>query len=217
MAFLIEPSQRAAAVALLDASFELRHRILVQRLGWQLPSGAAPRETDQFDSGDTRHLVSCTRDGRVRGTMRLTPSLSANLTCDVLQAVIPVPIPRGRHIVECSRLCVDLDLPPSERLAARADLFLSQLEMCQRFGWTHTVGVLLQSVLMYFIRSGLAVDILSPPLRFADDMDTSLAFLLETGPEALVTARAVLRMNGALQDVTDLPGLGYAPELADVA
>jgi N-acyl-L-homoserine lactone synthetase len=157
MAILVEASHREAAADLLNSSFELRHRILVQRLGWQLPSGQAPRETDAFDAGHTCHLISRTHDGRVRGTMRLTPSLAPNVTCDVLQSQIPIPFPRAAHIVECSRLCVDLDMPSSERFAARADLFLSQLEMCERFGWTHTIGVLLQSVLQYFIRAGLAV------------------------------------------------------------
>lgn len=207
MAILIQASHRTAAADLLNASFELRHRILVKRLGWQLPSGQAPREVDEFDAGDTCHLVSCTADGRVRGTMRLTPSLAPNVTCDVLQASVPIPLPRAAHIVECSRLCVDLDMPSSERFAARADLFLCQLEMCERFGWTHTVGVLLQSVLQYFIRSGLAVDILSPPLQFTDSTESSVAFLLESGPEALATGRAVLKMHSALQDPAKEPHL----------
>jgi N-acyl-L-homoserine lactone synthetase len=143
--------------------------------------------------------------------------LAPNVTCDVLQAHVPVPIPRAKHIVECSRLCVDLDMPSSERFAARADLFLSQLEMCERFGWTHTVGVLLQSVLLYFIRAGLAVDMLSPPLRFADSAETSVAFMLESGPEALATGRTVLRMNGALQDPAINMGKLRAAALANVA
>jgi N-acyl-L-homoserine lactone synthetase len=217
MAILIEASHREAAADLLNASFELRHKILVQRLGWQLPSGQAAREVDQYDAGDTCHLVSRTADGRVRGTMRLTPSLAPNVTCDVLQSSVPVPIPRGAHIVECSRLCVDLDMPSAERFAARADLFMSQLEMCERFGWTHTVGVLLQSVLLYFIRAGLAVDMLSPPLKFADSTETSVAFMLESGPEALATARTVLRMQGSLQDPALDAALLNPAGLANVA
>jgi N-acyl-L-homoserine lactone synthetase len=217
MAILVEASHREAAADLLNSSFELRHRILVQRLGWQLPSGQAPRETDAFDAGHTCHLISRTHDGRVRGTMRLTPSLAPNVTCDVLQSQIPIPFPRAAHIVECSRLCVDLDMPSSERFAARADLFLSQLEMCERFGWTHTIGVLLQSVLQYFIRAGLAVDLLSPPLRFPDSTETSVAFILESGPEALATGRAVLRMNSALQDPARDPSLLRTASLAHVA
>jgi N-acyl-L-homoserine lactone synthetase len=217
MAILIEAAQREAASDLLNASFELRHKILVQRLGWQLPSGQAPREVDQYDAGDTCHLVSRTADGRVRGTMRLTPSLAPNVTCDVLQSSVPVAIPRGAHIVECSRLCVDLDMPSADRFAARADLFMSQLEVCERFGWTHTVGVLLQSVLLYFIRAGLAVDMLSPPLKFSDSTETSVAFMLESGPEALATARTVLRMNGSLQDPALDAALLNPAGLANVA
>ena len=217
MAILIEASQRDAASDLLNASYELRHKILVQRLGWQLPSGQSPREVDQYDAGDTCHLVSRAADGRVRGTMRLTPSLAPNVTCDVLQSSVPVVIPRAPHIVECSRLCVDLEMPSAERFAARADLFMSQLEMCERFGWTHTVGVLLQSVLLYFIRAGLAVDMLSPPLKFADSTETSVAFMLESGPEALATARTVLRMNGSLQDPALDASLLNPAGLANVA
>ena len=217
MAILIDASHRDVAEDLLNASFELRHRILVQRLGWKLPSGQSPREIDAFDDGQTYHLISRASDGRVRGTMRLTPSLAPNVTCDVLQASVPVPIPRAAHIVECSRLCVDLDMPSSERAAARADLFLSQLEVCEQFGWTHTVGVLLQSVLQYFIRNGIAVDLLSPPLTFADSAETSLAFLLESGPEALATARAILRIKSALQDLPGSFTLDRTPILASVA
>lgn len=200
MAILIEPAFRDEAADLLNASYELRSRMLVQRLGWQLPSGQASRETDIYDGGDTCHLVSRTDDGRVRGTMRLTPSLSPNVTCDVLQSSVPVTIPRAPLIVECSRLCVDQDLPSSERVAARADLFMSQLDTCKRFGWTHTVGVLLQSVLHYFIRAGLAVDLLSPPIRFDDCAEKSVAFILESGDKALATGQKTLRINSSLQD-----------------
>ncbi len=49
MAILIEASQREAASDLLNASYELRHRILVRRLGWKWPSGESPREVEVRD------------------------------------------------------------------------------------------------------------------------------------------------------------------------
>ena len=199
MALLIEAADRHNARSLLNSSFALRKKVLVDKLRWELPSGSSPLETDQFDDGDTCHLISLNRDGSVRGTLRAALSLSPNLTCDVLQSYYPAPIPRGPNIGEISRLCVDLDLSPIERQAARADLFVSLAELCLERGWEQIVGILRQGLLFEFVRVGLIIDMLSPPIKIGPGTDPAAAFLMQTAQSDVDRCRKVFGIRSVLQ------------------
>ncbi len=198
MAILVTAENRYLAGNELAASFALRKRVLVDKLGWTLPSGDSELETDQFDTGDVNHLISFTKDGAVRGTLRAVGSLSPNVTCDVLQPDLPALVPRSDHIVEVSRLCVDLSMPPLERAAARADLFVSLAELCGERNWTEIVGVLRRSLLFDFARIGLTIDLLSPLISFGSKADLSAAFKLQIGPEDIRHVKKAFRLETAL-------------------
>ena len=199
MAILIDAYNRDDAHQILEGSFALRKRILVDKLRWELPSGSGPLEIDQFDAGDMCHLVSLGRDGNVRGTLRATDSRSPNVTCDVLQAFYTVQIPRAVGIGEVSRLCIDLDLSPIERRAARADLFSSLAELCLERGWSKVVGILRQAMLFDFVRMGLTVDLLAPPVSFGAGIDPAVAFMLETAEADVDRCKAFFGIDKALR------------------
>ena len=199
MAILIDAEHREEGAHLLNGCFALRKKIFVDLLKWSLPSGDAPLEFDQFDGGDTCHLASLTKTGQVRGTLRAGPSLAPNVSCDVLGAQIGVTFPRGPDVAESSRICVDLSLPPPERRAARADLYVSYMELCAAKGWTRTLGILRMASLQDFIRCGLHVDFLSPPTRFGSEQERSIAFVMETDVQGWDRCAAVLGFRTALQ------------------
>lgn len=183
MALVVRPQHREAFAGLLQESFRLRRRILVERLGWSLPGDDGEVETDAFDHGEACHLISLGPDGRVVGTARLTPTTAPNLTCDVLQAHSPVPFPRAADLVESSRLCVDLEAEAEVRRAARADLYTSHYALCLREGWRRTLGFFYADFLAAFVRAGFAVDHLGPPVRFSDGEPFSFPYVMTTDEE----------------------------------
>ena len=199
MAILIDADHRDVSASLFEGSFRLRKRILVDKLGWSLPSGDAPLERDEFDGDQTCHLVSLTTAGQVRGTLRATSSLAPNVSCDILGPLLGVDFPRSAEIGECSRFCVDLALPTAERRAARADLYVSYMELCAMRGWTRTLGILRMPSLQDFIRCGLNVECLSPPSRFSTEDERSVAFIMNSDKDGWDCVAATLGFRTALR------------------
>jgi acyl homoserine lactone synthase len=200
MAILIEAADRGAQSELMDAGYRLRRKIFIDTLGWSVPDLAADgeREIDQFDDlPATRHLVSVNAAGRVVGTARLTPADAPNLTCDVLQSHFPLPLPRSPRIVESSRMCVDQTLSREERTAVMGDLYVANMELCAREGWTQIMGVYYQSSLAELIRQGFAVDALGAPMRFAPGDPFSYPYLLTCDEGSVARMAAWFGVEGS--------------------
>lgn len=201
MALLIRHRHREALSDLVDQLHRLRHRVFVERLKWALPQGDGVHEIDQFDGPGCMHLVVLGDDGRVRATSRITPSTAPNVSCDLLAAQMGVTFPRGDDIVEVSRLCLDPDLDEAERQAALLDLRISQVELFGRNGWSRSIGVVYQTTLQLWIRSGMRIDILGPPLRFPADRHLAFACVASEDPMRPTGIEDVLgARTGALQD-----------------
>jgi acyl-homoserine lactone synthase len=207
MALVIRPHHRKVFAGLLEQMFRLRHRVFIERLGWKLDTDGL-LEMDQFDHGGCLHVVALDGEGRVRATSRLTPSLEPNVTCDVLQARMGASFPRGSHIVEVSRHCVDPDLEGQARQDVLSDIRISQAELSRRSGWTHKLGVSSQRHIQPWIRSGLKVEILGAPFVFPGDSEYSFGWMVSRNAEK---PNAILDMLGAdsgrLQDPDEDPSL----------
>ncbi len=206
MALVIRAHHRPLFTDLLDQMYRLRRRVFVERLGWKLDTDGV-REIDQFDTGGCLHLVALDDDGRVRATSRFTPSLEPNVTSDVLQAQMNGRFPRGEHIVEISRHCVDPDIDEETRKAALHDIRVSQGELTQKHGWTHSLGVSYDRHIQPWIRTGLRIEILGAPFKFPGDSEYSFGWMVSRNTEQ---PNAVLDLMGGqkrLQDPDEDPGL----------
>jgi N-acyl-L-homoserine lactone synthetase len=206
MALVIRPQHRRHFPRILDEIFQLRRRVFVDRLGWSVPDDGGLREFDKFDFGACLHLAVLADGGRVVGTMRLTPSSEPNVTCDVLAGKIGHPIPRGDHLLEASRFCVDLNLPRDARAAALNDLWLSQFELYRKHGWTHVVTVTYARTIQPFVRAGGRIDVIGSPFVFPGDKEPSFAMIVSGGTDATIE-RISGRVSGALLDPDDDPSL----------
>ncbi len=81
-----------------------RHRVFVQRLGWQLSGGQGGMELDQFDRSDTLYLAARRPDGAIAGMARLLPTLRPYLLGEVFpQLMGGHPPPRSARVWELSR------------------------------------------------------------------------------------------------------------------
>lgn len=211
MALLIQPKHHSNFRRVLRECFRLRREVFVDLLGWGLPHAKAVAETglevDEFDNGAATYLAKLGVAGRVEATARITPSTEPNVSCDVLAPYMGIDMPRGPSIVEMSRMCADPHLSKDERRAAMRDLLLSINALFVRNAWTHGVGVGYDHHIQPFIRGGMKVQILGPPVVFPGDRDLSFAIMASEPYPADTSAQWLEGQPSCIQDPDEDPTL----------
>lgn len=209
MALLIRPEHRNHFSNVLEQVYRLRQRVFVDRLGWRIPGNDGKRECDNYDLGQCYHLAAFDDAGQVRATIRLTSSLDPNVSCDVLQARMGGrPFPRAPHIAESSRVCLDPDLDGEEKHEIYLDLRVSAREFRKSMGWTHMIAVGYESQLDRWVRSGMALQILSGPMMLPGDKEIAMGVLSWEDPERPDAVTQYLGGRaGSLQDPAGDPSL----------
>jgi N-acyl-L-homoserine lactone synthetase len=211
MSLLIRPSHRRRFQSVLDDCFRLRREVFVDLLGWALPDAGRVAETglerDSFDGGEALYLANLNVAGRVIATVRITPSTAPNLTCDSLARQMGIMPPRGPHIVEMSRMCADPRLAREERRQTMLELRACMGVLSLKSGWTHRIGVGYDRHIQPFIRSGMTVQVLGPPMLFPGDGEPSFAILAsDPDPPGRVAELLAGRVSG-LEDPDEDPSL----------
>ncbi len=83
-----------------------RHKIFIERLGWQLPVQNG-LERDQFDRPDTLYVVARDDNGEICGCARLLPTVRPYLLSEVFpQLMNGLPPPSSHEVWELSRFAV---------------------------------------------------------------------------------------------------------------
>jgi len=87
-----------------------RHKVFVERLGWQL-AVQGEREIDQFDRPDTVYVVAHDEDDSIFGCARLLPTTGDYLLGQIFPELLNgAPVPRDPRVWELSRFaCTDLN------------------------------------------------------------------------------------------------------------
>jgi acyl homoserine lactone synthase len=209
MALVIRPKHHGLFLYLLEQTFRLRRRVFVDGLHWSLPASEAASdvEVDAFDGSAAIYLVKVDTCGRPMAHVRLTPTLRPNLSCDVLGPRMNIIMPRAPHIVEMSRMCAAPDLPKEVRREAMLDLRLSVALLCQREGWSHSIGVGYDHHIQPFIRSGMKVEFLGPPVFFPGDEALSFAIMATDPDRPMHLAELLAGRPTCLQDPDEDPTL----------
>lgn len=110
---------REFAPELENALAAYRHKIFIERLGWQLPVENG-MERDQFDHPDTLYVVSREANGAICGCARLLPTTEPYLLSEVFPHLLAgAPIPNTRDVWELSRFAAASIEPNSMVDAAR--------------------------------------------------------------------------------------------------
>lgn len=112
----------------LRAMFEARKRVFVDLLKWDVPVIAGRFEVDQFDTGDATYLILTGKDGEHRASARLLRSDRPHILADLFPGLCGGKVPRGAHIREITRFCIEPRLPRIERRAARNQLVTALTE-----------------------------------------------------------------------------------------
>lgn len=165
---VVNPAERAAYGAELDAMHRHRRRIFVEILGWSALGGDAGREMDSYDASAT-YLLALDEGGVLRGSLRLVATTGPHMLTDVFADFLDAPAPRGPAIMEWTRHAPgDPAWPPEVNAAARIALHLGVLEYAVREGLTGFTA-LMESWLLRPARAlGWPCTPLGAPRRFAE-------------------------------------------------
>jgi acyl-homoserine lactone synthase len=176
----------------LHDMFHLRHRIFVERMGWEALRKPDRLERDQFDTEDAIYLLLTEDDGKVIGTHRMLPTNKPHLFSDVFPNLCSVKgVQRGEKILELTRTCVDeemLDRPAMEK--ARKRLMVGLFEFCLRAGYEKFTLLTPTDLLFRYLLIGLDIK----PLGMPADMDGNkqVAVIVKVDQQALDAMRMAL-------------------------
>lgn len=145
-----------------------RHKIFIERLGWQLPVQGG-LERDQFDHADTIYVVARSDEGNICGCARLLPTTHPYLLGEVFpQLMNGAPPPCAHDVWELSRFAVaDLkaDTTGSEQQAkASRELLAAVVSVVMQRGVQRLITVSPLGVERLLQRMGVHAHRAGPPL-----------------------------------------------------
>ncbi len=151
MLCLIDRRNRGAFPELLRSMHRDRKRLFVDIFGWRLDHENG-EERDSFDNDNASYLVLCDDAGGHVASVRLLrtdrPHLLDTLFCDLCEDAIP----RGRDILEITRLC--LPLRKKDRIAARNILARGVIDYAAHVGVTSYTAVCHMAFLSELLSAG---------------------------------------------------------------
>lgn len=145
-----------------------RHKIFIERLGWQLPVRDG-MERDQFDRPDTLYVVAHDDNGDICGCARLLPTTKPYLLGEVFpQLMNGLPVPSENNIWELSRFAAadvgkSLTVPQDVANKSR-DLLAAAVVVAARQGATRLITVSPLGVERLLYRMGVHAHRVGPPI-----------------------------------------------------
>lgn len=147
-----------------------RHKVFVQKLGWQLQCENA-LEYDQFDRDDTVYVVAQNDAEEIVGTARLLPTTRPYLLGEIFpQLLNGLPPPASADIWELSRFAaVDFNAPTTSALGQfsspiAVDLLRASLESASALGAKQLITVSPLGVERLLRSAGIPAHRAGPPM-----------------------------------------------------
>ncbi len=147
-----------------------RHKVFVQKLGWQLQCENA-LEYDQFDRDDTVYVVAQNAAEEIVGTARLLPTTRPYLLGEVFpQLLNGLQPPASAEIWELSRFAaVDFNAPATSALGqfsspVAVDLLRASLESASALGAKQLITVSPLGVERLLRSAGISAHRAGPPM-----------------------------------------------------
>jgi acyl-homoserine lactone synthase len=173
----------------LHDMFHLRHRIFVERMGWEALRKPDRLERDQFDTEDAIYLLLMDDDGRVIGSHRMLPTTKPHLFSDVFPQLCAVKgVQRGEKILELTRTCVDEEaLDRATMELARKRIMVGLFEFCLRAGYEQITLLTPTDLLFRYLLIGLDIKPLGMPVEM--DGIKQIAMIVKVDQQALDVLR----------------------------
>ena len=169
--------------------FDMRHRIFVERMGWEALRKPDRLEKDQFDNDDAIYLLLTDDDGAVIGSHRMLQTVKPHLFSDVFPQYCAVKgVQRGEKILELTRTCVDeerLDKATMER--ARKRIMVGLFEFFVRAGYEYVTMLSPVDLVFRYLLIGIEVKPLGIPVEI--DGVKQVALMAPINEDALAKLR----------------------------
>jgi acyl-homoserine lactone synthase len=176
----------------LKDMFHLRHRIFVERMGWEALRKDDRLEKDQFDTDDAMYLLLTGDDGTVIGAHRMLPTTKPHLFSEVFPKACAVKgVQRGEKILELTRTCVDEDqLDKKATEMARKRIMVGLFEFCLRAGYEQVTIFTPTDLLFRYLLIGIDIKPLGMPMDI--DGNKQVAVIVTVNRQALDAMRFAL-------------------------
>ncbi|MGY4398810.1 N-acyl-L-homoserine lactone synthetase [Sphingomonas sp. UYAg733] len=165
----------------LRAMFAARKSVFVDLLKWDVPVLDGRYEIDQFDTEHATYLILSDRFGEHLGSARLLPTLRPHILDTLYAQLCEGSPPRGNHIAEITRFCLDRRLNARERRQVRDTLVAALVDHALAHGFTHYTAI----AEMGWFQQILAFGWRCLPLGLPQLVDGSVlaALRIDIGPE----------------------------------
>ncbi len=183
----------------LDAMFKLRKRVFHDLLKWDV-SVRGDWEIDNYDDANPLYVLSYSdQTGRLRGSLRLLPTLGPNMLDDTFPILLgDNPQVRSASIWESSRFCIDptisQDRGSNQVTIAAAELMCGVGELGLSSGLSHIVTVTDVFLERMFRRMGCPGERIGEPQRIGSVYAVAVAW--EVTSDLLETMKAVAEIGG---------------------
>ncbi|WP_421873462.1 acyl-homoserine-lactone synthase [Pararhizobium sp.] len=170
----------------LDAMFRLRKRVFHDLLKWDV-SLRGDWEIDHYDDANPLYVMSYSEQtGRLRGALRLLPTLGPNMLDDTFPILLgDNPQVRSASIWESSRFCIDpaisQDRGSNQVTIAAAELMCGVGELGLSSGLSHIVTVTDVFLERMFRRMGCPGERIGEPQRIGSVFAVAVAWEVTTG------------------------------------
>ena len=185
----------------IDAMFRLRKRVFHDLLKWDV-SVRGDWEIDHYDDANPLYVLSYSdQTGRLRGALRLLPTLGPNMLDDTFPILLGSnPQVRSATVWESSRFCIDpeisQDRASNQVTVAAAELMCGVGELGLSSGLSHIVTVTDVFLERMFRRMGCPGERIGEPQRIGSVYAVAVAW--EVTPDLLETMKAVAEIDGSV-------------------
>lgn len=202
---------------LMDDMHRMRHRVLVENVGWEELRRDDGYEVDEVDHPDTIYMISTFQNQgtgvvRASGCVRLTPSNSLTLLNEVFPHLCDlIPIPTGDRIYDSSRIVVDPDTRETGQLSPVAgQIMCAWYEAGLALGLECYTGVIETRYLTLCLAAGWKLKPIGSPQMVSGDEIIACEFPVTE--EALGIVKALRKVETNLLTADDIGHLRAAHE-----
>lgn len=188
----LAPAPDGADTALADM-FAARKRVFIDLLGWELPVRNERFEVDQFDDAKAAYVLLGRSGLPHRGSARLLRTEEPHILGDLFPSLCAGPIPRGPHVREITRFCIDPGLLRSEQREARNELVSALVRHAADTGITTYTAVAGLAWSRQISRFGWECRALGEPCKINGDALVGLEIKIHDDTVSRLAASGILR------------------------
>jgi N-acyl-L-homoserine lactone synthetase len=197
---IINGARRKQYPSDIDAMHRLRKRVFHDLLGWEVEVRNS-WEIDDYDRANPLYVLSYDEKGKLRGSLRLLPTLGPNMLDDTFPLLLGGgPQIRSAAIWESSRFCIDpeisQDRASNQVTLAAAELMCGVGELGLASGLSHIVTVTDVFLERMFKRMGCPGMRIGEPKRIG--VAQAVAVSWEVSQDLLEHMKAVAAINGSV-------------------